>query len=302
MATIRYTTLLNSVVSTEGGNGFMTNYFYYSLLVVYTDGTHDIVTGKDRDIKPLLAYLRTPQDEILQLRKEVADLASTINSNSKSLEKAIDTKLAHIIDTLYPIPDVKNMPESEAIEILKSVGLIPLVKNSSSRTHEEDRIIRSIRRNENNYKIVELISACSVPNIVGLTMTDALEKLESSGFVPNVKYLLIKDVEDGIVLSCTRADERTYDVDLEISKCITSNHDEQSMNAIDTPIQDENLKRELVDGLSSAINLFSDNAVRRRLEELYSRTNSDVIKLLLEQPKETIKENSRLILEQLQNQ
>lgn len=40
---IAYATILNSFVSTEGSNGFMTNYIYYSVLVTNTDGTREIV-------------------------------------------------------------------------------------------------------------------------------------------------------------------------------------------------------------------------------------------------------------------
>ena len=42
---IKYVNVVNSFVSTEGSNGFMTNYVYYTLLVVNTDGTSQIVEG-----------------------------------------------------------------------------------------------------------------------------------------------------------------------------------------------------------------------------------------------------------------
>ena len=64
---IKYTQVLNSFVSTEGSNGIMTNYIYYSVLVVNTDGSSEIVEGKSHQISHLLRYVRTPVDEQMEL-------------------------------------------------------------------------------------------------------------------------------------------------------------------------------------------------------------------------------------------
>ncbi len=72
MAAIKYTSIINSFVSTEGYAGVMTNYIYYSLLVVYMDGTASIVEGKASDIQRYLFYLRTPQDEIEKLSQQIS--------------------------------------------------------------------------------------------------------------------------------------------------------------------------------------------------------------------------------------
>ena len=65
---IKYVNVINSFVSTEGSNGYMTNYVYYTLLVVNTDGTTQIVEGKLNQVSFLLPFVRTPVDEIRELK------------------------------------------------------------------------------------------------------------------------------------------------------------------------------------------------------------------------------------------
>ena len=306
MATIKYTSILNSFVSTEGSAGIMTNYIYYSILVVYENGLADIVEGKRDSVRPLLAYLKTPQDELQSLRRDLAELQATVRHMDSSIDSTLNQKVKYVIDSLYPIPDVTNLPEEEGLHLLQQAGLIPLVKNPGNRSLGNNRVIRSISRNSRNFKVVDVISVYQVPDIVGLDMAEAIEKLEHNGLTPNVKYILKQDMPDGIVLSCTRENELNTEVDLEISKTVSLSGAAESGTAgasgIDITGLDDASRRELIDGLQSATNLFSEKAVRRRLDELFRRTSSPVVQFLLDQPDDNIKESSKLVLAELEKQ
>ncbi len=69
IANIDYVTILNSVISQEGGGGVYKNYVYYSLLVVNKDGTRQLVEGKEEDIHYLLRFIRTPIDELREIKQ-----------------------------------------------------------------------------------------------------------------------------------------------------------------------------------------------------------------------------------------
>ena len=117
---IKYTQVLNSFVSTEGSGGIMTNYIYYSVLVVYTDGTSEIVEGSNKNIAHLLRYVRTPVDELMELKETVKELRKDIND-------IVDQKMKYVIDTLCMIPDIQDKNEVEALKLLTDAGLIPVL-------------------------------------------------------------------------------------------------------------------------------------------------------------------------------
>ena len=113
---IKYVQVLNSFVSTEGSGGFMTNYIYYSLLVVDTNGSKKIVEGKADQISYLLPLVRTPIDEIEELKETVKNLRRDINDIA-------DQKAKYLVDSIFPIPDILNKTEVEAVDLLeKSLG------------------------------------------------------------------------------------------------------------------------------------------------------------------------------------
>ena len=119
---IQYAQLINSFVSTEGSNGFMTNYVYYTFLVVNTDGSRRIVEGQLDSVSSLFPYVRTPIDEIEEVKQTVRNLRKDIN-------EIADQKFKYAIDTLFPIPEILNKNETEALELLEKAGLEPVFIN-----------------------------------------------------------------------------------------------------------------------------------------------------------------------------
>ena len=314
MKAIKYTSILNSFVSQEGFGGNYTNYIYYSVLVKYYDGTSEIVEGQSGNIAPLLAFLRTPQDEIEALRNDVKDLKASMQHSETDIGDIIDQKMTYVIDTLYPIPNVIGMKESEGITAITNSGLIPVVINKENRSIIDNRAISKCVRNSRNFKVIELTLSYKVPDVVGLPMLDAVEKLQHAGLVPTVNQVIRTNVEDGVDLSCTRKSEQALEVELEVSKRIEiSSHENsdkataqkavgsegQNSNSLNAKLKDENTA-EIIEGLRYATNLFSVISVRRQIEELYRKTGSDVIKYILDQPNETIKEVGKQILTQLE--
>ena len=105
MAAIKYTSIINSFVSPEGSFGAITNYIYYSVLVVYSDGTKEIIEGKGKEIAPLLYFLRTPVDELQEIKQLITSIPWEIRS--------INDNMTNVIDILDEICEKANNVESE---------------------------------------------------------------------------------------------------------------------------------------------------------------------------------------------
>ena len=103
MADIKYASIINSFVSQEGFGGNYTNYIYYSVLVVYTDGSRTIIEGKNNEIQFLLPYLRTPVDELQQLNRVLEAIEKTSDDKDRLFSRMVD-----IIAT-----NQRNMPIKE---------------------------------------------------------------------------------------------------------------------------------------------------------------------------------------------
>ncbi len=210
---IKYTQVLNSFVSTEGSNGIMTNYIYYSVLVVNADGTSEIVEGKSHQISHLLRYARTPVDELIELKDTVKGLRQDIND-------IVDQKMKYVVDSLFPIPDIQNKNEVEALSMLKSAGLIPVLENSYPEGTPPNGIVRMFCRNNDDFKKVNVKIIHDVPNVERQNINEALLKLKEAGFTADVTHKVVSEVENGIVLHCNRADENKLLVGLEVSSSI----------------------------------------------------------------------------------
>ena len=211
MALIKYTSILNSFVSQEGTMGTYTNYVYYSVLVVYTDGRAEIVEGNNKTIAPLLAFLRTPIDELQDIKQLITSLPSDINIISKK----IDENMNYVLDSLYPIPDVRGMKQEDAVRRIEECGLIPNIVQSEG-IPDDKQVVCFIQRNRLNYKYVDIGTAQTVPAVDGLTKDVAVEVLEKAGFQVEVKYIPSQEHEKDIVLSYSRNDNSTLVVELEV--------------------------------------------------------------------------------------
>ena len=180
---IKYVQVLNSFVSTEGSAGIMTNYIYYSLLVVNTDGSTEIVEGRSHQISWLLPYVRTPMDEIAELKETVRNLRRDIN-------EIADQKAKYLVDSLFPIPDILNKNEVEAIELLEKAGLEPVLLNRYPETTPKNGIVRVFARNAENFKKVDVKIIHDLPAVTGLRMEDALKQLTAAGFQAEIASMV----------------------------------------------------------------------------------------------------------------
>lgn len=210
---IKYVQVLNSFVSTEGSAGIMTNYIYYSLLVVNTDGSTEIVEGRSHQISWLLPYVRTPMDEIAELKETVRNLRRDIN-------EIADQKAKYLVDSLFPIPDILNKNEVEAIELLEKAGLEPVLLNRYPETTPKNGIVRVFARNAENFKKVDVKIIHDLPAVTGLRMEDALKQLTAAGFQAEIAYKTVFEEAAGTVLQCTRDDENTLNVSLLVSNAV----------------------------------------------------------------------------------
>ncbi len=210
---ISYVQILNSFVSTEGSDGIMTNYVYYSLLVVNSDGSKNIVEGKLHEIVYLLPFVRTPQDDLIELRETVKGLR-------QDPSEMVDQKMQYVVDSLYPIPDVQDLDEKEAKRKITEAGLIPEPELTYPEHVPERGIVRAYSRNAYNFKKVNLRIIHDLPAVVGLMEEEAEARLREEGFSYRINRRVVSGQQNGIILECVRTDETQMTVDLVVCSAI----------------------------------------------------------------------------------
>ena len=273
MALIKYTSILNSFVSQEGSYGTYTNYVYYSVLVVYTDGTAEIVEGKKDVIAPLLSFLRTPVDEL----QDIKQLITNIPSDISNISQKIDENMSYVLDTLYPIPDVRGMKEKEAFKILEEYHLVPNI-TSNDGISDNKGTISSLQRSRLNYKCVDVGITHDVPAVDGLTKDVAIEVLKKAGFQTSIEYIPSLEQEDDIVLDYARIDGIIPVVELKVG--IISKEEQKRL-------EDQRKKEK----------------EQKRLEEQLTKENQQSFDdlLLIKEPKPIDEQQRKLITDELKN-
>ena len=210
MAKIKYASIINAYISTEGSNGFMTNYIYYSVLVAYDNGFRDIVQGKLEDIARYAPYIRTPMDELDELKETVRSLRNDINAIA-------DQKVTYVIDSMFPMPAVQGLNEVEAVRLIEGAGLKPVFINDYPENTPKNGVVRAYFRNDKNFRNVDLDIIHVLPDVTGMKIEAAQALLAAAGFTVNITYTMLSDHENGIVLKCERADETSLTAELNVS-------------------------------------------------------------------------------------
>lgn len=210
MANIKYATILNAWVSTEGSMGMMTNYTYYSVLVAFTDGKKDIVEGKYDQIKYLLNYVQTPQDELIALKETVKDLRNDMNDIAEQ-------KMTYVIDSLYPIPDIIGLDELEAEKKLLESCLQPVYVNFYDDSVPRIGKVKSLIRNKNNFKKIELNVVHEIPEVVGMSLDAASDILSEAGFTLKVNSILNTDGINNTVKDVRRDSDSSMELALDVN-------------------------------------------------------------------------------------
>ena len=210
---IEYAQLINSFVSTEGRDGIMTNYIYYSVLVVFKNGTRKIVEDMAQNLGFLLPYIRTPQDTLRELQETVRGLREDLNDLA-------DRKIRYFVDTLFPLPDVLGMRETEARKTLEQAGFIwhPVVQYPEGTP--ESGVVRACVRNDEHFKTADVTVFHPVPEVLGLPREEALNALKKAGFTAKTEKQIVAGRENDRVLACVRADEFEMKVTLTVSTAI----------------------------------------------------------------------------------
>ena len=220
MASIHYATILNSFVSTEGSNGFMTNYIYYSVLVAFTDGSRQVVEGQLNQISYLLPYVVTPQDELELLRADLKDLKQTVSSMRREISDMTDEKMRYVVESLYPIPDLNGLKEEDALREIESAGLRASFARSYPEGLPESGVVVAYQRSSSFFKTVEADLIYPVPAVNGMKKDDALALLNKNGFSVKTVYEYSEDYEDMAVLNCSRDNVYSMDVVLCVGRKI----------------------------------------------------------------------------------
>ena len=217
---IQYITILNSFVSTEGSNGFMTNYIYYSLMAVMTDGKREVLSVKDSQMGMYLPFIRTPIDELQALEGQVKELKSTVKAMREEINELTDQKMSYVVESLYPIPDLTRLQEEDAVKKLEDAGLTPCLSRTYSADLPRSGIVYSYNRNPSLFKVVDVELIYPLPDVCGMQKEEALALLESENFTVEVVEKSSSELLNGTVMNCVHEDERTQNLVLTVSKLI----------------------------------------------------------------------------------
>ena len=207
---IKYASIINSFVSTEGSNGIMTNFVYYTVLVVHDSGRREIVEGKYHEIIHLLQYVRTPMDELIELK-------ATVKGIREDLSAVVDEKLKYVIDSLYPIPEIQDVGETEALRRLEQAGLTPVPVYSYPAGTPANGVVRGFSRTPESFRRISVKIIHEIPPVVGLKEAEAIGMLHEAGFAVNVTRKAVTNELNGTVLSCTRESEGSLMLDLTVA-------------------------------------------------------------------------------------
>ena len=121
---------------------------------MYDDGSAEIVEGNRATIAPLLRFLRTPVDELQDIKKLIEGQAAEISHVSQK----IDRNMSYILDSLYPIPDVRDMKLEDAVKRLEECGLAPNIIQSDG-ISDDKQVVSFVQRNKTNFKYVDIGSS-----------------------------------------------------------------------------------------------------------------------------------------------
>ncbi len=265
MAAIKYVNILNSVVSEEGSGGILINYFYYSLLIAYTDGTKKVVTVRDSEVPLYMPFVRTPVEELQELKAQMSDLQSkvdslqsTVKSMRKEINEQTDQKIKYFLDSLYPIPKLAGLPEEAALTALKDAGLNAVIIRHYDKSLGSG-IVYSARRNEKLFKDVDLELVYPVPDVAGLLKSEAVALLEAGQFQVEIVETASLEEDDNRVLQCEWKDPRKQTVTLHVVKRVPQikglDKDEAVRRLKDAGF---NVFLQRVEGTQSQENLVSD--------------------------------------------
>ena len=220
MAAIKYVNILNSVVSEEGSGGFLTNYIYYSLLIAYTDGTKKVVTVRDSEVSAFMPYVRTPMDDLKALQQQMDQLQSAVKQLRNDMTVLIDGNLDYVVDSMFPLPNVKDMEQEAASEQLQEEGFrVFLKKNYPKDCASLGRVLSCVRA-EGDFRKATLELYMPVPELKGLRREEALALLERDCFQVTVRERHSDQVDDDCVIDWSREDPRSMELVLTVCRKI----------------------------------------------------------------------------------
>lgn len=207
MAAIKYTQFIGIRTAENGSNGFITNSTSYSLLIVYTDGTREIVEGNAQAMRPFLAFLK--EDNMERVLRE------SLEQLEQKLEKLVDSRIERIFAVSNPIPDVMGMRQDQAVALLEQAGFrVKMVNDYPEGT--PSGIVRAYQREDGHYMTVLLDARLDLPEVAGLPEDKAVALLEEAGFRVTLLNHYPEGMPMGHVYACSRSSAASIDVTLDV--------------------------------------------------------------------------------------
>lgn len=207
MAMIAYTQFIGIRTAENGSNGFITNSTNYSMLVVYTNGSREIVEGDAHLMSIYLPYLKEDNTSAI-LQQSLTDFAAR-------MERLVDERLERVFAVMYPIPDVIGLREDDAEQKLRAAGF-EVVRMNSYPEGMPLGVVHSVRRAGERYLTVEMDVRHALPEVKGLPQSQAMALLERAGFRVQLVNTYPAGAPDGTVYSCGRTSETSVEVYLDV--------------------------------------------------------------------------------------
>ena len=209
---IKYAEIVGTRMAEEGSGGYTVNSTSYSVLVFTTSGTVELVEGSATEIRHLVPYMR-PHNDPERLESILSQFEDRLK---KDIDQVIDAKIGKVIDTLYPLPEVKNKPYEEAKAILEKAGFVVELKKTTKASEDKSLVIQCTRKDK-TMRTAVIHLGYAIPDVCGMSIDEATQTLQNAGFNVTVKNVLNQEYEDGAVIGAEYADDKDDDLVLYIN-------------------------------------------------------------------------------------
>ena len=177
-----------------------------------------------------------------------------------SCTRCDDMLMTAELDIRHPLPSTEGLTTSRAAEILRQAGFQVHMRKVFSTDKPDDTLLKVTRESETSL-MVTLEGAVRVPDVTGLTVAEAVERLRGAGFVGVVSSRIYVDQPaEGRVSAWGRAEDGTVSLVVSRGPAILNF----------TPVKaDWNLPQEMEDGLTFGADLRLDRAEKMLYVVLY---------------------------------
>ena len=209
MALITYAEIVGTRMAEEGSGGYTVNSTSYSVLIFYSDGTVNLVEGGASQIRPFLPYMK-PRSDFNMLQPMLERLEAKLEA---SIEKTVKSSINGILyESRNPLPKgLTGTTGQEAKALLEKAGF-KVVFSPAVPASTTGMVLECVRKEDDPMTAI-LIMKYDMPDITGMDVDMAIQKLRNAGFRSTIKRIQSEGSAENSVIYAGR-DDASLDVTL----------------------------------------------------------------------------------------